>query len=459
MELNLPHYTGGRDGATLSLADVDVKSTASAAFKIKGIYFHDGFTYEPNFHAPLHWKEMQWRREIEWLKACGLNAVEFATMLEFCRIPSTEMERRKVEDRLKILELIHSNEMKFGYLLTNTVVSTVPKNEEPGHQLQNRAVELCAQMPGNFEKTITILEWYLRTYKEADFFEEFAADWGGCRCGVCGIPDFLRYVRVLAEKLNELNPSAELYANTWCISYWGKDPLAEGWKTMYEREVSGSREVIKALPDMPDNTHLALPCHHLYRPLTFTSYDSKGNTPTFPTQEDIINVHRAGRKVLAWPHFVMDDDAYRPLSWGIVHSEIRYIQQLLRTLRLMGIDSVIGNLYLPLLQISNTYAYGRLLDNPDADPIDLIRDFAKLVVVKDDVDKLVEVMVWVENNSYWEEQMPEDSRLPKLPVTVSTQRARKLAGEIRPNAKPAMPLPVSSQQWLEDLQISIEKMS
>ena len=93
------------------------------------------------------------------------------------------------------------------------------------------------------------------------------------------------------------------------------------------------------------------------------------------------------------------------------------------------------------------------------DPIDLIRDFAKLVVVRDDVDKLVEVMIWVENNSYWEEQMPEDSRLPKLPVTVSTQRARKLAGEIRPNAKPAMPLPVSSQQWLEDLQISIEKMS
>ena len=89
----------------------------------------------------------------------------------------------------------------------------------------------------------------------------------------------------------------------------------------------------------------------------------------------------------------------------------------------------------------------------------LRRNFAKLVVVRDDVDKLVEVMIWVENNSYWEEQMPEDSRLPKLPVTVSTQRARKLAGEVRPNAKPAMPLPVSSQQWLEDLQISIEKMS
>jgi hypothetical protein len=62
--------------------------------------------------------------------------------------------------------------------------------------------------------------------------------------GQCGVPDFLRYVRVLAERLKQLNPQATLYANTWRISYWGKEPLAQGWKGVFEKEIVGSREVV-----------------------------------------------------------------------------------------------------------------------------------------------------------------------------------------------------------------------
>ena len=50
-----------------------------------------------------------------------------------------------------------------------------------------------------FEKTIAIPKFYMETYRESDFFEEFAADWGGCNCGRCDVTDFLRYVRALAE--------------------------------------------------------------------------------------------------------------------------------------------------------------------------------------------------------------------------------------------------------------------
>jgi len=228
---------------------------------------------------------------------------------------------------------------------------------------------------------------------------------------------------------------------------------------VFDKEIAGSREVIAALPTLPSNTHLALPCHHLYRQLAFSSYGGKSQTPIFPKREDVIGILQSGRQVLAWPHFVMDDDAARAPAWGIVHSEIRYIKDLLLRLRETGIDSAIGNLYLPYLQISNTYAYGRLLDNPEQDPRILIHDFSALVARPQDVQKLTDVMTWVENHSYWQEQMPEDGRLPNLPCSLNQETALKWAEEIRANPKPDFPLPIQPEVWIRDLRRSIERMT
>lgn len=115
----------------------------NSPFSLRGVYFHDGFTAEPKSQAPLYWNLDTWKRQLDWLKFCGIDTVEYATMLEFNRIPSTDLERRKIADKLKILDYAHSIGLKFGYLLTNTVLSTVPEGEEPGHQELNRATTLC----------------------------------------------------------------------------------------------------------------------------------------------------------------------------------------------------------------------------------------------------------------------------------------------------------------------------
>ncbi|MCS6862536.1 MAG: hypothetical protein NZT92_19715 [Abditibacteriales bacterium] len=446
--------------ASMTTQTSNVRAQQSALpFRARGVYFHDGFTVEPKSHAPLYWDYATWRRAIQWLHACGLNVIEFATMLEFNRVPSTAMEKQKIADRLKILDYAHALGMEFGYILSNTVLSTVPPDEEPSHQLKNRAVTLCPRAPGNFEKTVAIPLFYMETYKEADFFEEFAADWGGCTCGQCGVADFLRYVRVLAERLKQLNPPATLYANTWCISYWGKEPLAHGWKGVFEKEIVGSREVITALPRLPDNVGVALPCHHLYRPLVFAENGGKSKTPVFPTADDVQQIRRAGRNVLAWPHFIMDDDPSRPPAWGIVHSEVRYLQALLQALQKTGIDRVMGNLYLPFLQLSNTFAWGRLCENPQRKPQDVIQEFARLIAHRDDAERLAEILTWVENNSYWQQQIPPDGRLPNLPCALNRATAAKQVERIRPNPSPSLPLPVSAEMWLYDLRRSIERMT
>jgi hypothetical protein len=427
-------------------------------FKLRGIYFHDGFTVDPKYHAPLYWDRDAWFREIRWLQACGINAVEFATMLEFNRIPQTALERQKIMDRLQVLELAHGLGLKFGYILTNTVVSTVPDGEEPSHQSQNRAVQLCPQDPNNFSRTVSLQEWYMNTYHGADFFEEFAADWGACHCGKCDVSDYMRYVQTFAEKLQTINPTARLYANTWSIAYWGPSPEEQGWLKVFENEIRGSREVITKLATMPANTHLCLPCHHLYRPLTYQQYGGRDKTPIFPTSADIHQVKSQGREVMAWPHFIMDDDISRAPQWGIVHSEVRYIRALLQSLLASGIDRVIGNLYLPFLQLSNTYAYGRLLQDPHLAVQQVISDFANLIAVPEDTEQLTEVLTWIENHSYWQEQMPEDGRLPELPCTLNKTDALNATKRIRPNETPDLPLPYPSAKWLEDLERSIERM-
>lgn len=432
---------------------------SAPAFDLRGVYFHDGFLIDPPRHAPLTWDLPQWQAQLRWLQALGLNAIEFATMLEFNRRPSTALEARKIADRLRLLDLAHQVGMQFGYLLSNTVLSTVPPGEEPGDQLGDRAQVLCPRQPGNFARTIDIPLFYQQTYREADFFEEFAADWGGCTCGQCGVPDFLRYVRALAENLDRLNPRARLYANSWCISYWGKDPLAQGWRGVFEREISGTRELIAGLPSLPANTHLALPCHHHYRALAFSEYGSRARTPLFPTAADLAPLRAAGRQVLAWPHFVMDDDAYRPLAWGAVHCEVRYLRALVRSLAGSGIRQVMGNLYLPLLQLPNTFAFARLAADPGLEPAQVLADFAALIAHPADRSALAEVLAWVENHSYWHRQLPADARLPDLPCNLEGVAVEKAAARLRPNPAPDLPLPYPAGDWLADLRRSLPRLA
>jgi len=144
-------------------ATTPTQPARQSPFVTRGVYFHDGFTVEPRSHAPLYWDRETWQREIRWLDACGINAIEFATMLEFSRLPSTELERRKISDRLHLRDYAHSLGIQFAYQLSNTAVSTVPAGDEPGHQLQDRAVMLCPRQPGNFEKTFGIQKFFQDT--------------------------------------------------------------------------------------------------------------------------------------------------------------------------------------------------------------------------------------------------------------------------------------------------------
>ncbi|MCX7018316.1 MAG: hypothetical protein WCK47_11925 [bacterium] len=430
-----------------------------AISEIRGVYLHDGFTANPPTLAPFYWDFGEWERLLRWLKACGINTVEFATMLEFTRIPSTELERRKTADRQRLIASAHNCGMCFSHILTTTAVSTVPAGENPSHQLNDRARVLCPREPGNFERTMEIQSYFMEAMREADFFEVFAADWGGCGCGRCGTEDYLRYVIELARRAAALNPRAVVFANTWAIAQWGSAIPAGDWRLFWDRETAQSREVIGALPSLPPNVHPALPCHHLYRPLVFESYGGKTATPPFPSAADMGGARAASRDVLAWPHFLMDDDVYRPEAWGIAHCEARYLALLAGDLRALGIRNVMGNLYLPSLQIVNTWVFGRLLADASRDPMDLLHEFSAHIACPGDIDALADVLAWMDNNSWWNSQTPQNSRPAALPTRATRAMARRQADAVRPRRELSIPLPIDPAQWLDHLRHSIARMN
>lgn len=435
-----------------------VRPLPAFIFKTKGIFFHDGFDADPPSISPANWTLDQWCKQIDWLNSCHINTVEFGTMPDFSRIPSTAAEERRIADRLELLKYARSQGMRTAYRLSNTTVSTVPDGVEI--TANNRgSKDLCPQVLDNLLKTVAIQKWYMNTFKDVDFFDEFAGDWGGCRCGQCGVADYIRYVKVLADELARVNPKTRLYANTWSISSWGPDITSRGWRAFFDQEVVGSRQVIASLWRLPVNTHIGIPCHNFYRPLAISVYGGREHAPAFPTDGEIQNIRRDGRDPIAWANFILDDDVTRPMAWGLVHSEVRHIRDFIQRLRELGINEVMCNLYLPTLQLSNTYAYGRLLGNPDDDPAAILRGFAELIADPDDVGKLTEVMTWLELNSSWRGQLPSSVYLPTLSCSLDRAQALALASRIRPNPAPTRPLPIPPEEWLSHLARSIERMT
>lgn len=54
-------------------------------FPKRGVYLHDGFTFEPKKICPFYWTLQDWSEYVDWLNYLGLNVVEFAIQLSFLR--------------------------------------------------------------------------------------------------------------------------------------------------------------------------------------------------------------------------------------------------------------------------------------------------------------------------------------------------------------------------------------
>jgi len=375
---------------------------------IRGIYLHDGFIFEPRERCPFFWVYEYWKKYLDWLASLGINAIEFCTQAAFLRKPSTETEFRRIEIMKRVIKYAHQKGMKVWYIVASNVLSKVPAGEEPIDQRDKDAYEEpCPMNPEARGKIIAAASYFFEQYEGIDAFELFAGDWGGCNCGKCDYTTYLGLARDYYNEIRKFNKTAEVYLNTWAVSYWQEyDKINPEWLKIFDDEARLSMKVAEALEDMPVDVGICLPFHHLYRPLAIAGRNAE-QCPAWPDRQMVEKIHQQGRKVFAWPHFIMENDPIHIGRWGFMNARLSYLRALLEQLEPLDLDGIIGNLYNPQMQPLMAFAFAAMTKDSSISDEDILMKFASMLVAENDAGKLYNVLAFIENNDPWQADLPE----------------------------------------------------
>jgi hypothetical protein len=263
----------------------------------------------------------------------------------------------------------------------------------------------------------------------------------------CGYEQYLSFGRAYAQILKNLGLRSQLTLNTWAIANWGTtfDPSKT---TLWDAETHLSQKVIDS--DISFADAITLPGHNLYRGLVRTVYSEANRpVPDWPDPASVQRIHAKGKRAYLWPHFIVDDDRGRKMTWRKVHFEVRYLKELAEKSRALGMDGVFVNAYNPPYQMGNIFAYGQLNRDPTKPARTILREFAALIAQPSDVEQLAEVFTFLENHSWWGSQMPAQYRLKPLPCKIGTyEEARATLSKVVWLSKSPAPLLMTPKDYL-----------
>ena len=413
-----------------------------------GVYIHDGFKFEPRHECPTYWGLAAYERYLDWLGTAGVEVVEYCQQLGWYRYPTLPEELDRLRVRQQLVEAAHRRGIEFWQILGTNLYSRLPADQIPPGQLEIRE-EDCTECPlegDGFRRTAEIGRYFARCFRGADAFEVFAGDWGGCGCGRCGVDEYARYVRYHAQHLAEEQPAAQVWANLWSINSWQKrpdDPFSGlgdiRWRQRWDDEIALSQQFLADLDRVPKGVGIAFPLHHWYRGFCQQWY-RQDELPFWPDLDLLAGLHRRDRPLLAWTHFIVENDPYHGRLWGTLSVRLRYLQQLCQRLATAPFATVMGNVY-SARQAVNLYSFVRFARQPDLSVETVLGDFCQEVATPDGQALLYDLLIYLENRDPWHEDMPAYSRLPALAET-GIHRAKLQAAlpDLAPHLRADAPL-------------------
>ena len=397
-----------------------------------GVYIHDGFTFAPRAECPYYWDGAASERLLDWLGAMGVQIVEYFPQFAWYRYPTLPEELDRLRGRQRLITAAHQRGLEFWQMLGTNLSSRRPADEVPPGQLELAETDCtqCPQQGDGFVRTAELGRYFARCSRGADAFEVIAGDWGGCRCGRCSVEQYLQYLQFYAEHLAREHPGAILWANLWSISSWQAredgephDPHDARWRRYWDDEIAASQRFLARLDQLPPGIGIAFPLHHWYRGFCQRWYEEE-ELPFWPDLTLLWDLHRRGRPLLAWPHFIVENDPYHGRLWGTLSVRLRYLRQLCGLLAQAPFEDVMGNVYSGR-QALNVYALGRFARQPDLPVETVIADFAAEVAQPHGAHLVQDLLLYLENRDPWHADLPPYRRLPPL----SENRIRSAALE------------------------------
>lgn len=388
------------------------------------------------------------------LKFCGYNTIEFADWsFEYPRdktggyfAASAARVTKARRAGLKVYVLLLTN-MSRGRAILNHIE---PDPSKKGSLLFDPLGE-----PQEYAQRMRDVEEAVGSaFAAADGFEVFAGDWGGCLGEGCGHEQYLRFARDYAQVIRKSNARAEIVLNTWAIANWGSTFDVTGVK-FWDEEIRLSQNIMRG--DIVFADAVTLPGHHWYRFLVRQIYHAAGRAvPDWPDAAAVGAAKKFGKKVYLWPHFVVDDDRGRKMTSRKVHFEVRYIKDLAARARAAGIDGAFANAYAPALQMGNVFAFGRLLRRPNLDVQAVLKEFSALLVAPESVGDMEEILAFLENRSWWANQMPKPYRLAELPCRIRTyDEALAALARVKPLSRSPAPLLIGPGAYLGEMRSTL----
>jgi len=386
-----------------------------------GVYIHDGFTFEPQAECPYYWGTDEYERFLDWLRYVGVEIVEYCQQMGWYRYPVLPQELDRLRVRQGLVAAAHRRGLEFWLILPTNVYSRLPIDQVPPGQLDLREAGFtqCPQEGDGFARTAEIGRYFARCFQGADAFEVFAGDWGGCRCGRCTIDQYVRYVNFHTGQLAGEQPQARVWANLWSISSWqglehalprGLDDVT--WRQFWDDEITLSQHFLRQLHQIPARVGIVFPLHHWYRGFCQRWY-GEHELPVWPDANLLHDLHCGGRPLVAWTHFIVENDPYHGQLWGTLNVRLRYLRQLCGLIAHTPIETIMGNVYSGR-QALNLYAFTRFAHQPDLAIETVIANFVSEVARPGATSLLEDLLIYLENHDPWESDLPPYRRLPPL---------------------------------------------
>ena len=412
-----------------------------------GVYIHDGFTFEPRSECPYYWSLADYARFLDWLKVAGVDLVEGCQQMGWYRYPILPEELDRLRVRQGLIDEAHRRGMEYWQILGTNLLSQLPWDRVPAGQLElnESNCTICPQEQDGFRRTTELGQYFARCFKGSQAFEIFAGDWGGCDCGRCGLDQYQQYIDYHANRLAQEQPGAQVYANLWSISSWQKrqgGPLSSfddpRWRRMWDDEIRLSEQFLSRLERIPQGVGFSFPLHHWYRGFCQQWY-RQDELPFWPSLEYLTELHNQGRKLVAWTHFIVENDPYHGRLWGTLSVRLRYLRQLTKDLLRAPFEAVMGNVY-SARQALNLYAFVRFCREPDLSVEDALAGFVQEVALPGGREYLFDLLLHLENLDPWEADLPEYRRLPRLPEKASFQSLEHGLAGLATHLNPQSPL-------------------
>jgi hypothetical protein len=234
------------------------------------------------------------------------------------------------------------------------------------------------------------------------------------------VGQFERYVDRLAETLSAEQPGAAAWANLWSISSWQRRPYdyvhdasgTGGWRRFWDDEIGFSQRFLAAVGERAPGLGIGFPLHHWYRGLTQRGYGAE-ELPSWPDESLLSGLRAGGHPLMAWTHFIVENDPYHGDLWGTLSVRLRYIRRLAARVAAAPFDVVMANVY-SARQALNLFAYARWVKEPALPVEAVLGAFVDEVAEPGARGLLTDLLVYLENRDPWEADLPEWSREGRL---------------------------------------------